>query len=106
MARDYYAEGYQQASQDFAQGRGYKPHDLDNLMKLVLASDKQNDAFLKGYRAGYDYCAQQKLREYARQSLKAWPGSASSPHPSERFTPSQETPPGFGEPPPNEPEYR
>lgn len=79
MARDYYAEGYQQAAQDFAQGKGYKPHKLRNLLMLVKASDKQNEAFLKGYRAGYDYCGQLKLQEYARDSLQAWPGGGSAP---------------------------
>lgn len=103
MSRDYYAEGYQQAAQDFSTGKGYKPHDMGNLVKLVATNDKNNDAFLKGYRAGYDYCAEKKLQQFARDSMQANPGGGS---PSRKSKPSFDPRPPFRDAPDDEPKYR
>ena len=106
MPHDYYAEGYQQAAQDFAQGKGYKPHDMGNLLKLVTTSDKNNDAFLKGYRAGYDYCAQKKLEQYAREAIRANPGNGRASRSAPNFShSSRHSRPGFRQTPENEPDY-
>lgn len=106
MGKNMYQEGYQQAARDFTEGKGYKPHDLDNLLKLVIANDKQNEAFLQGYRAGYDFCSEQALEQYAREAMQARPGGTSPPRTSpNRLDQLRAARNRFPDAPEHEPEY-
>ena len=69
MTQDPYQTGYRQAMDDFVAGKGSKPHKIKNLLPLILSTRKQEDDFLKGYKAGYEECQHLSMQKEARERL-------------------------------------